>query len=141
MLTPSFIVIFICSDYSAQALARYPIVSDCSLLIGADDPAKMEKGAILEYTSNHALEEQGNYVSYSKGYVVCFCDEKALAGDEPEKLYGSNDQPVCEDYINQIFPTMLITNGIMVVIIGINLILKYSIIYLITWIGTSQWLL
>ena len=30
---------------------------------------------------------------------------------------------------------MLITNGIMVVIITINLILKYTIIYLITWIG------
>ena len=57
MLTASFIVIFICSDVSARALAKYPIVTDCSLLAGADDPNKMLQNTVLEYHSNHNLEE------------------------------------------------------------------------------------
>ena len=89
MLTASFIVIFICSDVSATALAKYPLVADCTLLAGYDDPHTMEQNTIMEYRSNQALEAQGFHVSYSKGYVVCFCTDKMEAGDTPEQLYGS----------------------------------------------------
>ena len=83
MLTASFVVIFILSDVSARALAKYPLVADCSLLAGVDDEHTFLQNTVLEYHSNHNLEEQGFYVSYSKGYVVCFCTDKIAEGDEP----------------------------------------------------------
>ena len=135
MLTASFIVIFILSDVSARALAKYPLVADCSLLAGADDEHKFLQNTVLEYHSNHSLEEQGFHVSYSKGYVVCFCADRMEEGDEPDKIYGPYEEPISEDYVASLTSTELITNGIMVTIVGINLILKYSIIALITWIG------
>lgn len=74
-------------------------------------------------------------VSYSKGYLQCFCDAKAEAGDASDMTYGEKEWPVCEAYISALFSTMLLTNGVMVTIIAINYILKVVTIMLITWIG------
>lgn len=134
-LLVSFVIIFILSDVSAKALNKYPIPSDCTTLIGADDDTKMQQGAILEYRTNDALEEQGKSVSYSKFYVQCFCDERALEGDATDATYGQLELPICQDYFDSMFTTLILTNGIMVAIIAINYILKAMTISLITWIG------
>lgn len=94
----------------------------------------MEQGAILSYKTNTALEQQGKSVSYSKGYVQCFCNSRAEAGDKPDQVYGDQDLPICEDYLGSLFTTMLLTNGVMVAIIAINYVLKMVTISLITWI-------
>jgi len=65
----SFMIIFVLSNVSAAALNKYPIPSDCTSLIGYGDDLKMQQGAILEYRTNTALEEDGLDVSYSKYYV------------------------------------------------------------------------
>jgi len=69
MLLISFIIIFVLQALSDKALNKYPIINDCSSLIGADDEAKMQQGAILTYRTNTALEEAGQTVSYTKGYL------------------------------------------------------------------------
>lgn len=99
-LLASFVIIFILSDVSAKALNKYPVPSDCSTLVGYDDDAKMQQGAILEYRTNTALEEDGKTVSYSKYYVQCFCDERATEGDATDAKYGNLDLPICEDYFD-----------------------------------------
>ena len=110
------------------------MVADCSLLIGADNEDFMEQSAILTYKTNSALEKDGKTVSYSKGYLQCFCDSRATDGDKPDAAYGDEDLAICEDYFGSYFTTLLLTNTVMVVIIAINYILKMACIALITWI-------
>ena len=73
-------------------------------------------------------------MSYSKGYLQCFCDARSKAGDESDAVYGDDALPVCEDYLSSYFTTLLLTNAVMVTIIAINYILKMACISLITWI-------
>ena len=134
MLFVSFIIIFVLQSASDKALHKYPLVSDCSLLIGADNADFMEQSAIFTYKTNTALEKEGKTVSYSKGYVQCFCDTRAEAGDQADAVYGDEDLAVCEDYFGSYYTTLLLTNTVMVVIIAINYILKMACIALITWI-------
>jgi len=139
LLLASFVVIFIFSNISAAALAKYPVIADCSAqLVNYDDPAFMQSAAWLEYRTNSALEASGKAVAYT-GYVQCFCDDRAAAGDETDALYKASETtkelPVCQDYFDSAFTTLILTNGIMVVIIAINYILKSLTISLITWIG------
>lgn len=94
----------------------------------------MQQAAIQEYKTNTALEAQGKTVSYS-GYVQCFCNDQKADGAEPDALYGVKEYPVCQDYFSSQFTTLLLTNGITVVIIAVNYLLKMFTIDLITWIG------
>lgn len=138
LLVGSFVVIFIFSDISAKALNKYPIIADCdTALINYDDPKFIEQAAILEYRTNSALEEQGKSVSYT-GYVQCFCTDRAAAGDATDATYNNakgQEFTVCQDYFDSAFTTLILTNGIMVLIIAINYILKMVTISMITWIG------
>ena len=88
MLFVSFIIIFILSDISAKALAKYPIIADCEKLLGFGVHDTMEKYATLEHRTNAALEEAGYAVSYTKGYVQCFCNAEATAAVAPDAEYS-----------------------------------------------------
>jgi hypothetical protein len=134
MLIASFIAIYTCSAYSAGLLSKYPprSIADCEKLSGFEDPVMFLKQTKFELSSNTAMEEEGLKVSYG-GYVQCFCDAKLLAGDLPDKEYEGVE--VCLAYNESLFPTLIFTNGIMVLIIGINVILKKSTVALVTWIG------
>lgn len=57
LLLLSFVIIFVLQALSDKALNKYPLVSDCSALIGAEDPTLMQQGAIMSYRTNTALEE------------------------------------------------------------------------------------
>ena len=57
------------------------------------------------------------------------------AGDAPDTEYGPDGEQICLEYYEQIMPTMFFSNGITVVIVVVNLILKKTTIYLVTWIG------
>ena len=70
-----------------------------------------------------------------QGYVQCFCDEKFSQGDSADQGYGPNDDQICLEYYEQIMPTLIFSNGITVVIIAVNFILKQLTIHLVTWIG------
>ena len=67
MLAVSFSLIFICSQYSTKLLLKYPAVN-CSQLTEMGDAADLQQRAILEYTVNTALANDGTDVSYN-GYV------------------------------------------------------------------------
>lgn len=56
MLLVSFIIIFVLQGISNKALNKYPLISDCSSLIGSDDPTTMQQSAILSYRTNTGLE-------------------------------------------------------------------------------------
>jgi len=132
MLLASFVVIFLLSSYSNAMLNKYPIVT-CNDLAGYPDADTMEKFAILEYNTNTALEAKGKTVSYG-GYVQCFCQDQAKAEVSPDATYGDADQAICEDYISSAFTTLVATNSVTIIIVVINLILKYATIALVTWI-------
>ena len=135
MLLASFCMIFYCSNVSAAALGKYPPIADCATsLINYDDDTFMQQAAILEYRTNSALEAQGKTVSYS-GYVQCFCNDEQTDGAEADAVYGPKKIPVCQDYFDSQFTTLILTNGITVIIIAINYLLKMFTIMLITWIG------
>ena len=137
LLFASFIVIFIFTDISDKALRKYPLVDDCTKLLGAGDDDLMQRGAVLDYLSNSALEEDGRTVSYTKGYVQCFCDSQALKGDLPDQTYTFHEDEiaVCQDYFDSTYTAFILSNAIMGVIVGINVVLKMITIKLITWIG------
>ena len=134
MLLISFVVITICELYSQSLLQLYPpmLHTDCELLSGYDDPDMFLASTIFEYKSNTAMAEKDLDVSYG-GYVQCFCDDRALEGDLPDKKYDG--EKVCQAYIESLFPTLLFTNGISYAIIAINIILRTITVKLITWIG------
>ena len=56
-------------------------------------------------------------------------------GDAPDTEYGPYGEQICLEYYEQIMPTMFFSNGITVVIVVVNVILKKTTIYLVTWIG------
>ena len=134
MLLVSFCLIYICQSFSNALLALYPpmALTDCEKLSGYDDPDSFLKQTIFEYNSNSAMAEQGKDVSYA-GYVQCFCDAKALEGDAPDTKYDG--EAICQEYQDSIFPTLVFTNGITGLIVGINIILRTVTVKLITWIG------
>jgi len=110
------------------------MIEDCEKLSGFGDDEAFLKQTIQEYKSNTAMAEKGLDVSYT-GYVQCFCDAALLDGDEADKAYGVEGVKVCEEYEASLFPTLIWTNAIMVIIITVNTILKSSTVALITWIG------
>ena len=63
ILLLSFVVIFICSQYSVRALLKYPAV-DCSNLTSMQTDLELQQSATIEYNQNKALEEEGQIVSY-----------------------------------------------------------------------------
>ena len=67
------------------------------------------------------------------GYVQCFCDEKSAEGNPPDQEYDGKQ--ICLEYDEQYMPTLIFANGITVVIIAVNFILKQLTIALVTWIG------
>ena len=87
--------------------------------------------------SNAALEEDCKHVSYTKGYVQCFCDAQALEGAKPGDVYDyeGEEYALCKDYYDSTFMALLVCNAITGLIVGINVILKMTTIELITWIG------
>ena len=73
-------------------------------------------------------------MTYS-GYVQCFCDEKAEEGALSSAEYGPQSQPICQEYIDSILPTLIASNSVTVIITVINIIIREVTIKLITWIG------
>lgn len=112
-------------------IAKYPTF-DCSMLTKFSDSteAKQLENAIYEWQTNQALQEMGRDVSYN-GYVQCFCDEKFSDGYAPDTAFGSNGERICQEYYEQIMPTLFFSNGITVVIVVVNVILKQVTIRLI----------
>lgn len=88
MLILAFVLIFACASYSLTLLRKFPDVA-CDKLPDNDSSANLKKAAIREWGNNHYLEKQGVEVSYA-GYVQCFCNERAEAGDPSRMGYGSN---------------------------------------------------
>lgn len=56
-----------------------------------------------------------------------------MYGISPEST--TDQQPICEDFLNSYTTTLIVTNSVTIVIVVINLILKMITISLITWIG------
>jgi hypothetical protein len=138
LLFASFIIIFIFTAISQGLINKYPFKSaeDCQNLVGSEDPALMQSQAIMEYENNFYLESEGKSKSVSyAGYVQCFCDANELDGALPDATYGDKNTLVCQAYKEAYLPTQITTNGITVLIVVINIILKMSTISLISWIG------
>ena len=60
--------------------------------------------------------------------MQCFCDANALDGALPDATYGVEDVLVCQAYLEAYLPTQITTNGITVLIVVINVILKMTTI-------------
>ena len=67
--------------------------------------------------------------------MQCFCIDRAAELDEVNAEYGEEKLKICEDYWESTGFAFIISNVIMVAIIGINLIIRMTAIALITWIG------
>ena len=132
MLAVSFSLIFICSQYSTKLLLRYPAVN-CAQITAMVD-SDLQEQAILEWRTNASLKEKGIDVSYS-GYVQCFCDEQSAKGALSTATYGSQDIPVCQDYIRYKTTSLMASTAVTVIIVVINLIIKTTTIALIQRIG------
>ena len=61
----------------------------------------------------------------------------AERGDEPEATYTyyGEEYAICSDYEKKKFTTLMITDGIVLSIIGVNFLVKNVSICLINWIG------
>jgi len=61
----------------------------------------------------------------------------AERGDEPEMTYtyDGEEYEVCSDYQTKKYTTFMITNAVVLSIIGVNFLIRIAIILLIKWIG------
>ena len=83
LLGVSFILIFLCSQYSVKMLLTYPVVN-CENLTELQSASELQQSASIEWVQNQALAREGQDVSYA-GNVQCFCMEMALKGDPVDK--------------------------------------------------------
>ena len=83
---------------------------------------------------NNALKKKDIEVSYT-GYVQCFCNDRAAENDPSDLGYGSENYPVCQEYMDTKLPNFLASNSITVIITVINIIIKIVTVKLISWIG------
>ena len=134
MLAVSFVIIFVLTNMSNEAVNKYPIVTDCTALAGYDDYDHLLEISTSVWKQNQALEELGKPVSYKSGYVQCFCIDRAAEEDAVDVEYGDENLKICEDYWASSSFAFIISNVIMVVIIGINTVIRMAAIALITWI-------
>ena len=91
----------------------------------------------MSYRTSRYLLDQGITPNYSDQKVQCFCEARALEGDEPGADYslGKETYKVCLEYYVSQYTTMAVSLIVMGAIIGINYLLKYVIIMLVIWIG------
>ena len=67
--------------------------------------------------------------------MQCFCNERAEAGDPSNLGYGSNYQPVCQEYLDTYLWNYLASNSVTVLITVINILIREKTIDWITQIG------
>jgi hypothetical protein len=111
---------------------KYPKVNCEALntLVGDD----MRQKAILEYNSNHVLEDLGEHVVY-KGYLQCFCTDQKKLGFSKNELYSiigdPTKVPVCAEYWPAKKKILVYTSVITGIVLVINEILKMITIWLV----------
>ena len=132
LLTISFACVYIGAVYSLNSLYTYPDVN-CDSLPLINSPQLMEDAAFREWTENQHLEKATTERIVYYGYVQCFCDSRAEAGDLPSDLYQG--QPICQDYHESQFTKFFARNSISVSISVTNIIIREIIVELVKKIG------
>ena len=143
MLYFSFQIIFKLQKKSLSMKDRYPPHS-------CDDYAEQYQGrrnqwmvdAIHEYQTNNKALETSNEVFFN-GPMQCFCKSEQASGHYSSEVYSLTDyktgesfsKPICRNFFIDMLVAKIFGQSISFIVIGINVILKYTIMYLVYWIG------
>ena len=92
MLLLSFLFIYWAQNLSEDALAEYPPMYNCDKSLPGYallNDQQRQQAATLEYNNNKKLDDAGQTFS-SQGFVQCFCDARAEAGDATDAEYTTS---------------------------------------------------
>lgn len=98
--------------------------------------------AIHEYQTNNKLLETTNEVFFT-GPMQCFCKSEQASGHYSSEVYSLTSaktgeefsKPICRNFFIDMLIAKIFGQSISFIVIGINVILKYTIMYLVYWIG------
>jgi hypothetical protein len=98
--------------------------------------------AIKEYQINNKALESTNEV-YFTGPMQCFCKAEKADGHSSSEVYSFTDvkssetfsEPICRNFFIDMLIAKVFGQSISIVVILINVILKYTIMYMVLWIG------
>ena len=98
--------------------------------------------AIHEYQINMKLLETTNEV-YFTGPMQCFCKAEKAGGHSSSEYYShvdvksgeTFDEPICRNFFIDLIIAKVFGQSISFIVIAINVILKYTIMYMVYWIG------
>lgn len=98
--------------------------------------------AVNEYQTNNKLLESTNEVFFT-GPMQCFCKSEKANGHSSSEVYSVTipktgeavSEPICRNFFIDMLIAKIFGQSISFIVIGINVILKYSIMYLVYWIG------
>lgn len=98
--------------------------------------------AIHEYQINNKALETTNEVFFT-GPMQCFCKSEKADGHSSSEVYSSTDvktgetfsEPICRNFFIDMLIAKIFGQSISFIVIAINVILKYTIMYLVLWIG------
>ena len=99
--------------------------------------------AIIEYQKNLLLLESTNDVFYT-GPMQCFCKAERQDNHKSSELYTLTDQksgeetfsgPICQQYFTDILVSKILGQSVSFIVVGFNIILKYTIMFMVFYIG------
>lgn len=143
MLAASACIIFFCTKSSNASKFKYPVVQ-CETI--KDEYKSLAENAWLddamtEFVTNDEYEKAKKPTHYT-GAMQCFCQNEKDLGNDFEGTYtgllgnGTTvSEPMCKTYFADVIYSKILGQSIAFIIIAVNLILKNTIISLITWVG------
>ena len=98
--------------------------------------------AIHEYQINNKALETTQEV-YFTGPMQCFCKMEKAQGHWSSEVYSYTDvksgeefsEPLCRNFFIDLLIAKIFGQSISFIVIAINVILKYTIMYMVIWIG------
>ena len=98
--------------------------------------------AVHEFKRNQELLEKKDEVFFT-GPMQCFCKSEKAEGHSSSEVYSSTDiksgetfsEPICRNFFIDMLLAKIFGQSISFIVIAINVILKYTIMYMVIWIG------
>jgi hypothetical protein len=102
------------------------------------------KDAIHEYQVNSAIEEDDGIALYT-GPLQCFCREEkrrrrpiATQYELREKGVLVFQEPICYNVREDQYWSAVLSVSISFIVVGMNIVLRYAVMYLVQWVGDDS---
>lgn len=139
MISVSFVLIFVCKVKAIEVSNMYPTVDCTDILKTYGNYTSQQQYAYREYVAYYH-PPYGSAQPFS-GILQCHCEDTkdnngtALLEYEVTDKTGANPYRICNKYVWDQWMSLVYSNSVSYMIVGINYVLRLFIIKLIIYIG------